>query len=262
MVNEHIKANLSHKEKFYVQYDEFLQDCSENRIIKSTLLKLENMSEDIENLRKLKQLLTFFEQVNQSLNYAKDFSNITINRGNRRYEDILRWSKIFLQNKSFTTFAGESNSRALLFPMEKVFEAYVARELNKILPKGWELSAQDTTYYLFDDPRQFALRPDIVITRDDGHQIILDTKWKRLYNNSSRNYGISQQDMYQMYAYANKYETKDVFLLYPVTAEMRGIDDICFRSYKEENLIADLRVFFVDVADIEMSLGTLLEKMK
>ena len=65
-----------------------------------------------------------------------------------------------------------------------------------------------------------------------------------------------------MYAYANKYETKDVFLLYPVTAEMRGIDDICFRSYKEENLIADLRVFFVDVADIEMSLGTLLEKMK
>lgn len=260
LVNQHIKANLAHREKFYVGYDEFLQDCSENRIIKSTLLKLESFSEDTRNLLQLKRLLTYFEMVSQSTSYEKDFANITINRGNKSYADILRWSKVFLKNKSFTTFSGDSNSRALLFPMEKVFEAYVARELNKLLPSGWDLSSQDNTYYLFDSPRQFALRPDIVITRDDGHQIILDTKWKRLYDNPNKNYGISAQDMYQMYAYATKYDTKDIFLLYPVTDEMRGRDDISFQSYKEA-LIADIRVFFVDVADIENNLGNLVKKM-
>ena len=261
LVNQHIKVNLAHREKFYVSYDEFLQDCSENRLIKSTLLKLESISEDNKNLRELKRILTYFEPVNRSTNFENDFANVTINRGNKNYEDILRWSKVFLQNKSFTTFSGDSNSRALLFPMEKVFEAYVIRELKKLLPSCWDLSAQDKTYYLFDNPRQFALRPDIAITRDDGHQIILDTKWKRLFDNPNKNYGISGQDMYQMYAYATKYDAKDIFLLYPVTDEMRGRDDVSFQSYKEGTLIANIRVFFIDVVDIENNLDKLVNEI-
>lgn len=31
--------------------------------------------------------------------------------------------------------------------------------------------------------------------------VILDTKWKSLVDNERVNYGISQADMYQMYAY-------------------------------------------------------------
>ena len=45
--------------------------------------------------------------------------------------------------------------------------------------------------------KQFALRPDIVI-RKDNRTVILDTKWKYLYKNERNNYGISQADMYQM----------------------------------------------------------------
>lgn len=45
----------------------------------------------------------------------------------------MQWSKVFLMNQSFTTFSGETNARALLFPMEKVFEAYVARNLKQVL---------------------------------------------------------------------------------------------------------------------------------
>lgn len=69
------------------------------------------------------------------------------------------------------------------------------------------MTAQDRGYYLFeeDNRRVFALRPDIVIVRPDGHKIIMDTKWKRLISNRETNYGISQADMYQMFAYAKKY---------------------------------------------------------
>ena len=53
--------------------------------------------------------------------------------------------------------------------------------------------------------------------------VILDTKWKSLINNEKNNYGISQQDMYQMYAYSKKYGTSEIWLLYPVNDEMRNL---------------------------------------
>ena len=63
--------------------------------------------------------------------------------------------------------------------------------------QGWDVSAQDKGYYLFEEDYRkiFALRPDIVVKRPDGHRIVLDTKWKRLNTNREVNYGISQADM-------------------------------------------------------------------
>ena len=40
LVSEHIRKNYIHKEKFYVEYDEYLPDIKVNRIIKSALIKL------------------------------------------------------------------------------------------------------------------------------------------------------------------------------------------------------------------------------
>ncbi len=170
----------------------------------------------------------------------------------------MRWSKVFLLNKSFTTFSGKTMARALLFPMEKVYESYVVQQLRKVLVDlNWTISSQDKGYYLFDTPQQFALRPDIVITKDDGKKIILDTKWKNLIDKPKINYGISQADMYQMYAYSKKYETRDIWLLYPNNKEMNGRSDISFSGNDGINV----RVFFVDVANIEENLQVLREQL-
>ena len=258
VVNEHIKQNVAHGERFYVHYDEYLVDRAENRIVKATLLKLQGITDSAENQKEIRQLLTAFEMVNPSVNHQKEFSKVVIDRNTKDYEMLMRWSRIFLLNKSFTTFSGGTNARALLFPMEKVFESFVAKQLKKcFLDLDWEVSSQDKGYYLFDSPRQFALRPDIVITRDDGSQIIVDTKWKSLVDNSRLNYGISQADMYQMYAYSKKYETPEIWLFYPVNEEMRNHPDISFDSYHGVNV----RLFFVDVANIETSLQSLREQL-
>ena len=229
IVQGQIKFNAAHRERFYVRYDEYHVNRPENRLIKATLLKLQGISTSAENQKEIRQLLTSFEMVVPSINYQKDFSKIVIDRSTKEYELIMRWSRVFLLNKSFTTFTGTTNARALLFPMEKVFESYVAQQLRKVLTEtGWEISTQDKGYYLFDDPRQFALRPDIVLTRKNGTKVILDTKWKSLLDKPWMNYGISQADMYQMYAYAKKYHTSEIWLLYPLNNEMRGHDEISF----------------------------------
>lgn len=261
LVNEHIKHNIAHKERFYVGFDEYQVNRPENKLIKSTLLKLQKITSSAENSKEIRQLLTSFELVEPSKNYDKDFLQVVIDRNTKDYEMLIKWSKVFLKNKSFTTFSGTESARALLFPMEKVFEAYVAKNMKKIFSrKGWEVSSQDKGHYLFNTlngeaHKRFALRPDLVVTREDNSVVILDTKWKKLVNDKSINYGISQADMYQMYAYAKKYGTSEIWLLYPINDEMRDCGQIKFDSGDG----ATVSLFFVDVADIESSMECLMQ---
>jgi 5-methylcytosine-specific restriction enzyme subunit McrC len=254
LVGQHLRNNLVHKERFYVGYEEFLMNRPENKLVKSTLEKLQKITTSAENSKEIRQLLTAFELVESSVNYQKDFSKVVIDRNTKDYEMLMQWSKVFLMNKSFTTFSGATTSRALLFPMESVYESYVAQQMKKAFrPIGWEISSQDKGHYLFVEPRrQFALRPDIVLRKND-RTIILDTKWKNLINNERVNYGISQSDMYQMYAYSKKYKTAEIWLLYPINDEMRNTSHIKFDSGDGTTV----NLFFVDVADIELSLAKL-----
>ena len=251
LVGQHLRANLVHKERFYVGYEEFLSNSPENRLVKSTLEKLQKITSSAENSKEIRQLLTAFELVESSTNYQKDFSKVVIDRNTKDYEMLMQWSKVFLMNKSFTTFSGSTTSRALLFPMESVYESYVSQQMKKVFrPDGWDISTQDKGHYLFMNPRKkFALRPDIVLTKDD-HTVIMDTKWKNLINNERKNYGISQSDMYQMYAYSKKYKTSEIWLLYPINDEMRNSKPIKFDSGDGTTV----NLFFVDVANIEDSL--------
>ena len=199
-----------------------------------------------------------------SINFDKDFSQVVIDRNTKDYEMLMQWSKVFLKNKSFTTFSGTENARALLFPMEKVFEAYVAQNMKKVFSKyHWNVSTQDKGHYLFnklngENYRKFAIRPDLVVTRDDNSVVILDTKWKKLINDRRKNYDISQADMYQMYTYSKKYGTSEIWLLYPVSTDMINQDTIIFDS--GDGVIVSL--YFVDVTHIEESMENLYQKLQ
>ena len=255
-----------------MRYDEYDLNRPENRLIKSTLKKLMVLSADEQNQKEIRQLLTYFELVDPSANYEKDFSLVKKDRSVKDYEMILKWSKVFLLNQSFSTFTGKSQSWALLFPMETVFESYVAQELRKACADtSWSISVQDSGKWLFDYPNhKFRLKPDIVITKEDGSQIILDTKWKSLSDNERLNYGISQSDMYQMYAYSKKYtkpggKSPDVWLLYPANQEMGKYSDdrtIEFISKNTDGNDIYVRLFFVDLKEIGKSMTTLKSRLE
>jgi 5-methylcytosine-specific restriction enzyme subunit McrC len=139
--------------------------------------------------------------------------------------------------------------------MEKVFESFVAAKFRKHIGKGINLRTQDTRYSLFDSPnRAFALRPDIVL-EFDGHTVVLDTKWKLLSDNA-RNSGISQSDMYQMYAYSKKYEADCIILVYPHTDAVSKND---IRYASDDNVKVD--VSFVDLKNVDDSISKLLSEV-
>lgn len=259
LVSQHMKSNLVHKERFYVTYDEFHPNRAENKLIKATLQKLRSVTTSAENAKEIRQLLTSFELVESSTNFEKDFAQVKIDKNTKDYDILMKWSKVFLKNQSFATFTGNNRSKALLFPMESVFESYVAQQLKKVfMTAGWDVSIQDKGYYLFTEPRrQFALRPDIVCTKG-ARTVVMDTKWKSLVNNERNNYGIAQSDMYQMYAYSKKYNTSEIWLLYPLNDAMREHQEIMFDS--GDGTV--VRLHFVDVVHIERTITDLKEKLE
>ena len=255
LTNEQIKYNFAHKERFYCQYDEYNLNRPENKLIKSTLLKLERITQYPDNSKMIKQLLAFFEVVEPSApgSYEKDFAAIHFDRSNAEYEEIIEWSKVFLINKSFTSFSGDSNAIALLFPMEKLYEAYVGKYAKRVFSSSYSVHTQYSSKYLLEDDKSkkhFLLRPDIVLDNKDK-KIVMDTKWKRL-DKSKNNYGISQADMYQMFAYSKKYNAKHIWLLYPQTEELKG-DIIQYEDGKETTI----HVFCINLKNVEDSLKSI-----
>jgi 5-methylcytosine-specific restriction enzyme subunit McrC len=228
LTSQNIKYNLVNKERFFVRYDDFNMNRPENRLIKSTLRFLHKTTNDGRNRQNAARLLNFFDGVEYSASYDSDFSKCFVDRGMHHYDKALSWCRVFLCGNSFTAFAGSEVALALLFPMEKVFESFVAAKFRKHIGSGVILRTQDAKYSLFDRPtKSFNLRPDIVLV-NDGEIIIMDTKWKLLSDNV-RNYGISQSDMYQMYAYSKKYSAGRIVLLYPQSDNLHGTE-ISFHS--------------------------------
>ena len=253
-----IKFNHSHKERSFVEYDSFNANRPENRLLKATLLYLYKHSASSRNKNDIKTLLNYFAEVEASTDYKSDFAKYVPDRNMKDYSTALLWSRVFLMGKSFTSFAGSEVALALLFPMETLFESYIVTLLKKKLGyTDFSVSAQDKSYHLFDEPgKKFLMRPDIVVKRkSDGAIFILDTKWKVLADTKA-NFGISQADMYQMYAYQKKYGAENVTLLYPQTDEIHHEGMMEFKS-KDHVLV---RVQFVDLFSIQESISCVAEQ--
>ena len=215
-INEQIKRNSIHKERFYVGYSEFLSDIKINRIIKTTLKFLYKKSNSSKNQQKIRELLFIFDEVSECEDYKNFFAKLVINRQVKHYEQTLLWCKIFLLNNSFTPHKGDDLAFALLFDMNALFESYVGNFIKKSFPST---ILQHSEKHLIEDPKSFKLRPDIFLK----DKFIADTKWKII---SSRD-DISQADLYQLYAYGKKHPCDGkLHLIYP------KIDDIRQKTMK------------------------------
>ncbi len=242
-ISEQIKYNTIHKERFFVLYEEFTSDRVENRLIKTTLEFLYKKSKSNKNQQRIREFLFVFDEIKISHNIKTDFEKIKLNRQMKDYDQVLLWCKTFLLENSFSPYKGDDIAFALLFDMNLLFESYVYSYLKKSA-KFENIKNQHKEHHLAyeNEKGKFALKPDIVI--NDG-KIIIDTKWKILSENKS-NQGISQSDMYQLYAYGKKYKSENLYLIYPKDELIKGN---LYHYYEKEKL--PLEVLFFDVEKLE-----------
>lgn len=238
-INNQIKKNSIHKERFYVEYQDFLSDRVENKIIKTTLEYLYKKSHSNKNQQLIREFLFVFDEISLCKNVKNDFLHVKPNRQMKDYEQVLLWCKTFLFENSFTPYKGNDVAFALLFDMNLLFESYVGAYLKK---KGLHVSLQDRGKHLIEEPEKFALKPDIVVTCKTNPEkiIIADTKWKIIKEEKD----ISQSDMYQLFAYGKKYNNEVLYLIYP----KHGKEQPKLKYQYEKKKSLNLKVFFFDVA--------------
>lgn len=217
-IGKQITRNITNKAKFAIEYHKYIEDIPQNRIIVSTLKKLLDETSSVSNKGRLTTLLNILSEIPTSSNIERDL-NIAMgsNRLFTAYENLLKWSSQFLLNKGFTAFSGSYVNQSLLFQAERLFEQFIAYLFKRYVatyngPK-LDVNPQNARYYLVDrhnEKGMFRLKPDIVVESDKNsfHYdcIIIDTKWKNIDSRSPKsNYLIDIKDMYQLYAYGQKY---------------------------------------------------------
>jgi len=235
LFNEHIKRNYIHKERFYVAYDEYTQNRVENRLLKSTLKYLLNISSSFENIRLIRIYQEYMNSITLSMNYNNDFrmSN-TRTRGMKYYKDALIWAEIFLKKETFSSFSGDTIAFALLYPMEKLFENYVEYYLINNENKSHQIIPQSSRKFVKD---LFNLKPDFLIKKDDEIFVVADAKWKII---DVENKTFSQSDFYQLFAYSkvfkpgNKDENIALRLYYPMNENFN--EEKCYQYWDETKI--------------------------
>lgn len=221
---EHIKQNLCRGERFFAAYDEFCTDRPENRLIHAALRLCLALTRLPANIQLAQKLCFAFSEVPMSTQPHVDFKLCSRSRDMARYAEPLSWARLILQEQSPITGKGSHETISLLFPMEALFEAFVIKHLKKQLNDAYTLKPQAKKHALVKHEQcdWFWLKPDTLILEADSHRMVLDAKWKCIdenMNNSKEKYGITQNDLYQMYAYGQNYLAGQghMALIYPMT---------------------------------------------
>ena len=225
LLHEHLRRNAARQERLYVRYDEFLPDRPENRLVKSALIQVARWSNNGENQRRCQIHCQAFADVPTSKDVAMDLANCRSDRNLQHYKTALSWCRLLLQEQSPVPQAGIHRCLSVLFPMEKLFERYVAVRLReKTASLGWRTTEQAQCHHLVEHHNGhpfYALRPDILFSKQN-RRVVADTKWKCI---SSAEDIKKQGDLYQLFAYGEKYLSTDEnrlsFLIYPQTEIFR-----------------------------------------
>ena len=224
----HLRQNLFHAERIAVAADCRTPNTAPNRILKTALCCLLPQTKSAGNTARLRRAIAAFDTIPTPANLAADWQTVRLgSRQFSRYADALAWAEALLNGQMPGLKPGSQPGMSLLFPMQRVFEEFVAAGFRRYWPGPGAVSTQESSAYLIDNHREgpkVKLRPDLLIRQPNGSTLVLDTKWKLINGHQSglppgpATYGIETADLYQLYAYGKKYGASDLFLIYPANS--------------------------------------------
>jgi len=226
-VREHVKGRINVQRQlqrsspvptdFAVEYDEFTTDTLLNRTVLAAtqlLIRLVRDDELASRLRHHEQRLR--ESVSVKPVSLEAVERIELSRLNDHYETLLDLARTVLAREFFEDIrAGDHRSLALFINMNEIFERLVersfqaaAREIGNLTVEG-----QASIPNIVEGPHAVSMRPDVLVTRNDGTPVtVVDAKWKSDSPSSG--------DVYQLTSYILALETPGA-LVYPERQENR-----------------------------------------
>lgn len=221
-ISQQLRHNVARLDRLHCSFDEFTPDIELNRVLKLSLRVLHRLVKTERTARSIAELLMCFDEVTDVPASSLRWERVVTDRLSESYVPLIRMAKMFIEGYTPDLVSGRSDGFAVLFDMNELFEEYVGRKIQRLpsLP-GVRTLLQSPVRNLAKQGSKdcFKLRPDIVVLDGQTPLVILDTKWKRLKPAASHD-GLSPADIYQMYAYAQRYAVRNVILLYPHHPEL------------------------------------------
>ena len=221
----------------------FTSDNDLMKYLKTATLYFAKVSRSYLLRLQLRRLSSFFSDTD-TLDLSKLGKKIfKFNRLNRAYEDAYNLSKLILSGLLIQPNAEKSLFGVVfLLDMNKVFEDFIA----VFIERNWNILSRQTSLtkvikqnsgkHLFIDRNIVPLIPDIrLLNTSNVTEIIFDTKYKirpefeNAMNDVSK---VSNEDLYQMYAYSTKYNAKETVLIYPSLSNTSEPDTLKFEEKK------------------------------
>lgn len=256
-------AHAVRPDRLACRFDALSSDIPLLQIMKTCVLALRRHARAADTVRKLDELRFVLAEIADVSVAALPWHAVRIDRTNRRWEALFGFARLFLKRDWQATHHDPSAGQGitLLFPMNDLFEAYIAVLMRRSLrPAGFTVETQGGRLFCLieetDEGRQrFQTRPDVIVRDSQGNRpiAIVDTKWKCLSPAiEDAKHGVSQADVYQMMAYGHLYGCPDLLLLYPHHA---GLDPRPFATdYLIHGSTARLHLRSLDLAQRELGI--------
>ena len=202
--------------RLHCRFDEFSENTPLNRLFRSCLLHIGAFVRSEPLRRRTASLTERFSAIPQSREPLSE--RIVWNRTNERFRPAQALARMLLEAEWQNTTSGSLNGLALLFPMNLLFERYVARWLQRVLPSG-SVSVQRRQHTLLQHGA-YPLNPRYRHRnrrRAADHRYQVERPWQRKGSDP----GVSQTDLYQLASYGAVYGANRGALLYPGTGRDR-----------------------------------------
>lgn len=197
----------------FCEYENLTFNNIENQLVLSalnSLISLIRFNQQIKNeLKRLEVVLQdFVTLVNLSPYEAK---KLKFNRINQHYEDIIRLSKLILEERFIrSVHKGKSRGFNFIVKMDKVYQDFITEIIEELINtefNNYQIEKQPKFNRLVEE-KSIITKPDIVLRQNNnGYPFIIDTKYKKDPTNA---------DYYQVIAYSLALrKCKACCLIYP-----------------------------------------------
>jgi 5-methylcytosine-specific restriction enzyme subunit McrC len=235
MLREQITRSAGKEHRFWCRFDELVGDPRIGGRLKAACAVLARRSLGAESRRLLHQARALLDEAPDMPPHAS--AGVHFDRQNERFRDVYNFAGHILADNTPDLRAGQEASFSLLYQMDALFERFIARFIARHvlagpdLPealRGWTSIPQGKNhheYLLYESASRGVLRmkPDLLFRhKDGGKPFIIDTKWKHI--NASPKTQSASQDLYQLYAYHQRFDCRRVMLLYPSASPVGGSD--------------------------------------
>ena len=211
-IDEQIRRRFGTPVPIEVRYDEFTDDVTANRLVKAAAARLGRLRLSLKRSRDgLHWIAARLENVSLVEFPANAVPEVTFDRLNEHYREVVALARLVLRYGSFEAARGSVRAQGFLIDMNQVFQDFVTRALREELRLSAHVFRSDTAIEqtFLDEADSIRLRPDLSWWEAGACTFVGDAKYKRIVDAR-----VPNADLYQLLAYATALDLPGGLLVY------------------------------------------------